>query len=153
MTIGSFLPKSPELWSRRFGGFNYRPLIFPSSGDLGKKHPWVILRGSLLQNWRVEAKKKWAANFSKYRAGLVYINIKLHYFAIVHTPKMTLWHGTTFVGRIGPTRGWSTPTPTWRSHFGTCPTQTFTSSAISGAPSPDKYRKNRWSDLQDFSNN
>ena len=71
MTKGCFLPKSPELWSRRFGGFTYRPLIFPSPGDLGKKHPWVILRGSLLQNWRVEAKKKWAANFSKYRAGLM----------------------------------------------------------------------------------
>ena len=55
--MGCFLPKSPELWSWRFGGFTYRPLIFQSSGDLGKKQPLIILRGFLLQNWRVESKK------------------------------------------------------------------------------------------------
>ena len=66
---------------------------------------------------------------------------------------MALWHDTTFAGRTGRTRVWSTPTPTWNWPFGTCPTRTSTSSAISGAPSLDRYRKNRWSDLRDSSNN
>ena len=67
--------------------------------------------------------------------------------------QMALWHDTTFAGRTGRTRVWSTPTPTWNWPFGTCPTRTSTSSAISGAPSLDRYRKNRWSDLRDSSNN
>ena len=67
--------------------------------------------------------------------------------------KMALWHDTTFAGRTGRTREWSTPIPTWSWPFGTCPTRISTSSAIFGAPSPDRYRKNRWSDLRDSSNN